>query len=111
MSDNTFTLGETSQEILREISDNSRLSFQRGNNRALMDMIVTCAQLHMPLPAWAATGIVEADHRFRTGRLNSWEDVFGKPFPGKRRKGALTRSRKMEVRVEVRHFIEQSNVP
>ena len=42
---------------------------------------------------------------FFEGHLKSWEDVFGKPFPGKRRKGAATWRKDLEVwvRVKERH--------
>jgi hypothetical protein len=103
VSEDKFTLGE--------ISENTQINFQRGNKRQLMDMIVICAQLGLPLPAWASTAVMDAHNRYRTGKLKSWDDVFGKSFPGTRRKGALTRSRGLEVWIEVQRFKERKKRP
>jgi hypothetical protein len=63
--------------------------------------IVICAQLGRPLPPWAAQVIFGAYGRWRSGSLKSWNDVLGKPFPGERRAGAITLSRKPEVLREI----------
>jgi hypothetical protein len=96
-----------------QISENSRINYTglvpgrrstkviRRKKRALMDMIVICAQLNRPLPPWVAQAVMDAHYRWRTGRLESWENVFGKPFRGKTQKGTFTKSRGLEVWIEV----------
>ena len=74
-----------------------RTRYVDGDKRALMDIIIVCAEENVALPKWASEAIVLADDRYVTGQLNSWDDVFGKSFPGKRRAGLLTRARKREV--------------
>lgn len=91
----------------RRVDDKGRVIQFRRDKRALMDMIVICAQLHAPLPAWASQAVMDADRRYRTGELVSWDNELGKPFPGKRRKGARTRSRKLEVWLEVRRLKQE----
>lgn len=103
-----------------QISENTRIAYTgrhvdakgrriqfRPDKHALMSMIVICAQLRLPLPIWAAQMVTDIEFRWRTGKLKSWEDVFGKPFRGKTRKGALTRSRKLEVWIEVQRLHQQ----
>jgi hypothetical protein len=79
----------------------------RGDKRALMDMIVYCAELHEPLPPWVAQTVLDAHAQGRSGRLKSWDDVFGKPYRGKSQRGAHTDSRKFEVWLEVRRLRRQ----
>jgi hypothetical protein len=104
-----------------QISENSRVAYAglvpgrhpkviRRNKRELLDMIVICAQLHRPLPPWVAQTVIDAHYRWRTGRLKSWEDVFGKPFRRKTQKGTFTKSRGLEVWLEV-HRLRQNGFP
>jgi hypothetical protein len=54
---------------------------------------------------------MDADFRWRRGKLKSWDDIFGKPFPGKRRTGTVTWSRQPEVLQEVRRLQKQEKLP
>jgi hypothetical protein len=74
-----------------------RTSYKDGDKRALMDIILLCAEENIALPKWASKAIMLADDLYVSGQLNSWDDVFGKSFPGKRRAGLLTRLRKREA--------------
>jgi len=99
--DDGFTLAQISQNTAaayfgRHVAEGRVIQFC-PNKHALMDMIVICAQWHVPLPAWAAQAVMDVERRYRTGKLKSWNDAFGKPFPGKGRAKARTRSRKREV--------------
>jgi hypothetical protein len=111
------------EQRFEEISKNSGIAYsglvpgprgkvvqQDPDKRQLMAMIVICAQLSRPLPPWAAQVILDAEARWRNGTLKSWDDA-GKPFPGKRRKGAITRSRKREVLTEIRRLQDQEGLP
>lgn len=68
-----------------------RTRYKNGDKRALMDIILICAEQNIALPKWASKAIVLADDLYNNGQLKSWDDVFGKSFPGKRRAGLQTR--------------------
>jgi hypothetical protein len=78
-----------------------RVNFENGDKRALLDVIMACADKQLPLPAWATAAFHDAFWRSRKGKLKSWNEVFGKPYPGKTRKGTATESRSTEVWIEV----------
>jgi hypothetical protein len=81
--------------------------YQSGNKRHLFDTIYFCAANKRKLPDWAREMIIMAHLRSRYGRLKSWEEIFGKPFPGKSRKGILTKARALEVWIAVRQRVEK----
>jgi hypothetical protein len=91
-----------------------RRSFESGHKHALIDAIWAClvsdALEEVPsalLPDWVKDALMEAYQKFLSAKLGSWEEVFGKPFPGKTRKGFLTRIRTMEIWERVEKFKEQ----
>ena len=73
--------------------------------RSLTRSVMRCVV--RPLPSWVAKEICLAHSRSRDGELRSWNDVFGKPFPGKRRKGILTRRKAIYVWQNVRELHEK----
>jgi hypothetical protein len=81
--------------------------YESGDNRALVGVLDICADGQLPLPEWAAKAIHVAYRQFETGKLESWDDVFGRPYPGKSRKGTVTKSRSGEVWREVRRLKQQ----
>ena len=58
-----------------QISENSRVRFHGGDKQQLMDVIIICSELNVPLPSWASQALQAA----RRSKLKSWDDVFGKP--------------------------------
>jgi hypothetical protein len=78
-----------------------RVNFENGDKRALLDVILACARKDLPLPAWANAAFGEAFWRSRRGKLKSWNEVFGKPYPGKSRKGAATEARGIDIWLEI----------
>jgi hypothetical protein len=81
-----------------------RLRFEEGDKRALFEAINWDQK---GLPDWVKKALGNAYWRFKDGDLKSWEEVFGKPFPGKSRKRARQRARALEVWTEVRLRINQ----
>jgi hypothetical protein len=87
-------------EFQKEIK-NCEPRFRRGSKHALFHALFVCIVYCRPLPAWVSKELWLAYCRLRDGQLRSWEDVFGKPFLGKRRKGILTRRKAPFVYAEV----------
>jgi hypothetical protein len=83
--------------------------FRRGDEYALVNALRYCAMWCRPLPSWVAKKICRAHSQLRDGELRSWNDVFGKPFPGKRRKGILTRRKAVHVWHDVRELHEKES--
>jgi hypothetical protein len=81
-----------------------RKDFEEGDKRALFEAICWAGA---SLPDWVRKGLREAHERFECGDINSWEDIFGKPFPGKSRKTAQNRALGINIWVEVRRRIDQ----
>jgi hypothetical protein len=85
--------------------------YEGGDHRALVEALAVCACNQLPLPEWAVKAIRVAYRQFETGKLESWDDVFGRPYPGKSRKGTVTKSRSGEVWREVRRLMQQEQPP
>jgi hypothetical protein len=85
------------QKIMR----NFQTRFRRGEKHSLISALRWCIVSRRALPSWVSKELWHACELFYEGQLQSWEDVFGKPFPGKRRKGASTRRKDLEVWVRV----------
>lgn len=81
-----------------------RVEFERGDKRALLKLVARCGERELPLPQWATAVVGDASYRSEKGQLKSWDEVFGKPYPGKSRKGTATESRAVEVWIEVRRL-------
>jgi hypothetical protein len=75
--------------------------FRRGEKHSLISALRWCVISHRALPSWVGKELWHAFELFYEGQLKSWEDVLGKPFLGKRRKGASTRRKDLEVLIRV----------
>jgi hypothetical protein len=82
---------------LLEAEKKNRVRFYGDDKYGLMNILLVCAEFHLTIPPWAAQALETADALYWSGRLKSWEDIFGKPFPGKRRAGLETRIRQRHV--------------
>jgi hypothetical protein len=60
---------------------------------------------------WIDEILRKAEELYSTGKLESWDEIFGKPFPGKRRKGLFTRSRSAEILLEFYRLKKQNDMP
>jgi hypothetical protein len=95
--------------LSEDAKSNIQRCFEKGDKRALFEMLYWCSAMGLPVPDWAAMAINKAYWQFDRGALKSWEEVFGKPFPGKSRKKAVTDSHAMAVQIEVRRLIGQGH--
>jgi hypothetical protein len=67
---------------LIEIESLSKL-FAEGDSMALLAAIRKCANHDLPLPDWVAKAYISAYDEVLNCRSNSWDEVFGKPYPAK----------------------------
>jgi hypothetical protein len=57
--------------------------FEAGSGFALLAAIRVCARANMVMPDWVADGYVERYDKILNCHAASWDEVFGKPYPGK----------------------------
>jgi hypothetical protein len=102
---------ERRDEILKEMDEAAIEGGKRrhgeGDKHALFQTIFYCNVREIPLPKWVDEKLREAEDLYQTGQLQSWDEIFGKPFPGKRRAGLLTRSRRFEIFLEAHRLKSQ----
>jgi hypothetical protein len=72
-------------------------SFRRGNKSALLEVVYFCACFGDPLPKWAMVAFDAAQNRARFGEIESWDEVFGKPWGEGRRKARWTQARGTQI--------------
>jgi len=82
-------------------------AYKSGDKLKLFETLLDCAVSGRNLPDWAREVIRDAYWLSYAGKLKSWEEIFGKPFPGKSQKGSFTNARTVEVWVAVRQRIEK----
>lgn len=61
-----------------------REAYESGERIALLGAINICAVHDLPLPEWAARAYLEGYRLALSGKVGSWDDAFGKPFPGEK---------------------------
>jgi hypothetical protein len=89
--------------------EKARRSYEKGEKQFLLKTIIYCHCAKIPFPKWVKQQLYLAAELFETGQLKSWDQIFGKPFPGKRRKGLLVRSRAFEICREAKRLKRQHN--
>ena len=97
---------EKSAQIFGEVA---RCCYENGLKQFLLKTIIYFHFAKTPFPKWVKQQLYLAAELFETGQLKSWDQIFGKPFPGKRRKGLLTRSRAFEICREAERLKTQHN--
>jgi hypothetical protein len=85
--------------------------YAAGEKGILLYVLAVCADSKLPheLPDWAKQALTDAWDRYSDGTLESWDEIFGKPFLGKRR-GSSDRAvaaRQLKVWTEVRRRVYQ----
>jgi hypothetical protein len=91
------------------MSEHYRSLHLSGHPTALMDMIYWCAKFGWPLPQWAADAFITASDKVRSAEVGSWDNAFGKPYPGEHL-GKVRRNRKsMAIYLRVTELHEQGN--
>lgn len=56
-------------------------SFESGDRAALFAAIRICASRDLPLPPWAVVAFIAGYDAVLNCRADSWDDVFGRPWP------------------------------
>jgi hypothetical protein len=80
-----------------------RRSFEGdGDKSALLGAVYFCAKYRLPLPEWAGEAFEAARDRARSGEIDSWDDVFGKPWGDGRRKARWMKSRSAQIWFDVK---------
>jgi hypothetical protein len=93
--------------LYRRAESELRAQYEKGEKRALWEMLSHCFAYRWPLPEWATEALTEANSLFESGRLKSWEQVFGKPFRGKTQNGSFTSAQAWRVWKEVNRRLQQ----
>lgn len=76
--------------------------FIAGDDQILLWEINCCAQNGRAIPKWAADALYERLFRMAKGGVDSWDDVFGKPYPDREeRRGMATRAQMFDAYREV----------
>ena len=76
--------------------------FMAGDDQILLWEINCCAQKRQAIPKWAADALYERLFRMAKGGVDSWDDVFGKPYADdKQRRGMATRAQMFDAYREV----------
>jgi hypothetical protein len=60
--------------------------YEAGNLGALILAIGYCLNNSRAFPDWVRWQLMRAHRRYQLGNIESWEEVFGKPFAGKTRR-------------------------
>jgi len=82
-----------------------RKSFEKGDKAALLRTLWLCAAHRLPLPDWAGDAIGFACFAAWDGEIESWDDVFGKPWGDGQRRRVQTQSRSIDVWTRVRQLV------
>jgi hypothetical protein len=103
---------EQKEKFLEMCGLATRLAYEDGDKRVLIETMWWCMSLGFPLFNWAQQAFIDAYHRSWKGELKSWDQVFGKPFRGKTAKGAAAAARAGEVYYQVsRRMAGGSKIP
>jgi uncharacterized protein (DUF433 family) len=96
-------------------SEENRKSYEDGDTTALLRMLEHCALFRRAMPEWAS---FEFDSIYRAalaGGIQSWDDVFGRPWHPKRpraqRRAVSTEAQKWAVWKRVRDLHEGEGKP
>jgi hypothetical protein len=98
--------GPTHEALFQAKLNEYETRFRGGEKYAVFAALIFCVMWCRPSPSWAAKEFWLAYALYGNGQLGSWDDVFGKPFPGKRRKGIATRAKDLPIWTRVRQLYE-----
>ena len=55
--------------------------YRNGDKFALMQAIVKCAQVDLPLPEWTTKAFMQGYYGVLHAKFSSWDEAFGSPHP------------------------------
>jgi len=100
---------EAIRKQIETFCERAKRNYEKGEKQFLLKTIIYCHGNKVPFPDWVKQQLYLATELFETGQLKSWDQIFGKPFPGKRRAGLFTRSRAFEICREANRLKKQHN--
>jgi hypothetical protein len=101
-------MADKEPETFEEFSAVIKAEFESGDHpEAVLRMVWVCAMHRWQLPEWAKNGFDAVYRLGYEGRLRSWDDAFGKPFPEQQARWSKTRSRRVEVWAKVHDYALQ----
>jgi hypothetical protein len=81
--------------------EENRKSHEAGDRTALLRMIAQCALFRCTMPEWASGAFVSIYRAALAGGIQSWDDVFGRPWeqegPRAQQRTVRTQARKWAV--------------
>ncbi|HEX5127460.1 MAG TPA: hypothetical protein VFW00_12020 [Rhodocyclaceae bacterium] len=85
---------------LKDLEQQEKL-FKQGEKFALMQALCICAQRDLPMPDWVSRAYLAAYYAVVNVRIeqNSWDAVFGTPYPKNSTLSALRKRRHFKFRV------------
>jgi hypothetical protein len=91
------------RNALAELFSKLEAAHKGGDKTALLRMVWQCCQ-YSDAPEWVKDAFDKAFTSAQLGEIESWDDVFGKPYPKRRHREAIKRrARKMEVWMQVKN--------
>lgn len=104
--------GPLFQAAAHERIEALREQYDAGDRVALLEAVHLCAWHELVLPEWAALKFMAAYREAAHARAASWDDVFGKPWPGKHL-ASLRRRRELilPVRARIRELLQHRDPP
>jgi hypothetical protein len=104
--------GPLFQAAARERLELLREQFEAGDRTALLEAVHRCAWHEMVIPEWAALKFMAAYREVAHARTASWDDVFGKPWPGKKLASLrLRRELILPVRARIQELRQRRDPP
>jgi hypothetical protein len=96
-------------------SEENRKSYEEGDRTALLRVLMQCVLFRRPLPEWAARTFDLIYRAALAGEVQSWDDVFGRPWQqGSHRaqqRAVRTQSQQWQVWKLVRELHEGEGKP
>ena len=79
-----------------------REDFEAGDKNALLWVVMTCAQSNWKMPEWAREALYDIYWRGASAEIESWDEVFGKPWRRGQRRTAQTWAKQPDIWLRVR---------
>jgi hypothetical protein len=95
-------------ETFEEFSAMNKAEYESGGHpEAVLRIVWVCAMHRWQLPEWAKNAFDAVYRLAYEGRLRSWDEAFGEPFPEQQVRRAKMRGRRVEVWAKVHDYALQ----
>jgi hypothetical protein len=114
--------GDDSERVIEDdafdfnlYAQENRKSYEEGDKAALLRVIEQCALFRRALPEWASHSFDSIYRAALAGKIESWDDVFGRPYQQEKgraqQRSVRTQSQKWQVWTLVRELHEGEGKP